>query len=196
MPRVKLTKNEIDTKIKYSDKGQVIYWDTETPGLGLVVGAKTKTFILQLDVRDADAKSGYKTVKKTLGRFGADLTLEQAKEMVRGGVDRETGIAVLGQRIKLRMGDPVSSGDNVTLGELVTMYFKETKRRDGKDRRDTSVTRHKGNIEKDYASWLNMSLKEVNAIPSDVVIASFQLQSEGRPQMARLAAVMLSAVIR
>ena len=36
MPREKFTKNRIDS-IKFSDKGQVIYWDTDTPGLGLVV---------------------------------------------------------------------------------------------------------------------------------------------------------------
>ena len=42
MPRVKLTKNKIDTDIKFSDKGRVIFWDTDTPGLGLVVGARTK----------------------------------------------------------------------------------------------------------------------------------------------------------
>lgn len=196
MPRVKLTKNRIDTEIKHSDKGQVIYWDTETPGLGLVVGKKTKTFILQLDVRDADAKSGYKTIKKTLGRYGADITLEQAKEMVRGGVDRETGEAVLGERIKLRMGEPVSCGDAVILGELVTAYFKETLRSDGKARREDSAIRYKNLIEKDYFSWLDMPLKEVNALAPDTVIESFQLLSVGRPMQARNAAVMLSAVLR
>lgn len=196
MPRVKLTKNEIDAKIKYSTTGRVIYWDTETPGLGLSVGARTKTFILQLDVKDTEAKSGYKTVKKTLGRYGADITLEQAKEMVRGGVDRETGEAVLGQRIKLRMGEAVSSGDTVTLGELVTSYFKETLRSDGRARREDSAIRYKNLIEKDYASWLNMPLKEVNALAPNTVIEMFQQLSIGRPMMARNGAVMLSAVLR
>jgi len=35
MPKVKLTKSRIDS-IKFTDKGQVIYWDTDTKGLGLV----------------------------------------------------------------------------------------------------------------------------------------------------------------
>ena len=61
MPRKKLTKSNIDS-IKFSDQGQVIYWDTDTPGLGLVVGARTKTFRLQMDVRDTTKPKGYRTV--------------------------------------------------------------------------------------------------------------------------------------
>ena len=53
MPKMKLSKSEID-KLKYTDKGRLAYWDTDTPGLGLVVGAKTKTFVLQLDVKTTD----------------------------------------------------------------------------------------------------------------------------------------------
>jgi len=196
MPKVKLTKHEIDNKIKFSDKGQVIYWDTETPGLGLVVGARTKTFILQLDVRDADVKSGYKTVKKTLGRYGSDISLEQAKSIVRGSVDKETGEAVLGERIKIRMGDAVSAGDSVTLGGLVTSYFKETLRKDGKERVESSAIRYKVLIEKDYGTWLDMTLKEVNALTPDIVTEKFQQVSIGRPLLARNGAVMLSAVLR
>jgi hypothetical protein len=81
MSREKFTKTKIDS-IKYSDNGQVIYWDTDTPGLGLVVGARTKTFRLQLDVKDSSKPKGYRTIKKTLGRYGAEITLEQAKDMV------------------------------------------------------------------------------------------------------------------
>ena len=138
MPRVKLTKSKIDN-LEFTKGIQVIYWDTEIPGLGLVVGARTKTFRLQLDVKDPSKPKGYRTVKKTLGRFGADITLEQAKEMVRGYVDKETGEAVLGERIKLKLGDVYSSGDSVTLKELVSAYFKETKRKDGMDRRADSA---------------------------------------------------------
>jgi hypothetical protein len=41
MPKIAFTKKKIDS-IKYSEEGQVIYWDSETPGLGLVVGTKPK----------------------------------------------------------------------------------------------------------------------------------------------------------
>lgn len=196
MPRIKLTKNEIDTKIKYSDKGQVIYWDTDIPGLGLVVGARTKTFILQLDVKDATKKSGYKTTKKTLGRYGDEITLEQAREMVRGGIDKGTGEAILGERIKAKMSDVAGAGDDVTLGELVIAYFKETKRKDGKDRRADSALVYQNLIQRHYAEWLGLTLKEVNALTPDVVMEKFQQLSVGGPMTAKNGAVMLSAVLK
>jgi hypothetical protein len=68
MPKIKFTKTEID-RLKNTTKGQIIYWDTETPGLGLVVGMNVKTFRLQLDVKDSSRASGYRTLKKTLGRY-------------------------------------------------------------------------------------------------------------------------------
>jgi len=83
MPKVTLTKKKIDS-LKLTDSGQVIYWDTETKGLGLVVGMTVKTFRLQLDIKDSTKPKGYRTIKKTLGRYGEDITLELAKEMIRG----------------------------------------------------------------------------------------------------------------
>ncbi len=195
MPRVKLTKSKIDN-LEFTKGIQVIYWDTEIPGLGLVVGARTKTFRLQLDVKDPSKPKGYRTVKKTLGRFGADITLEQAKEMVRGYVDKETGEAVLGERIKLKLGDVYSSGDSVTLKELVSAYFKETKRKDGMDRRADSAVKYQNLIERHYAGWLSLTLKEVNTLNPDVVMNKFQQLISGGPMIARNGVVMLSAVLK
>jgi integrase len=194
MPREKFTKTKIDS-FKYSDKGQVIYWDTDTPGLGLVVGARTKTFRLQLDVKDSTKPKGYRTVKKTLGRYGDEITLERAKELVKGHIDKDTGEAVLGERIKIRLGDTASIGDAVTLQELVSAYFKETKRRDGKERRESAVITYKYQIEKQYADWMALSLKEVNALTPDIVLDKFQQIAAGSAMNARNASVMLSAVL-
>lgn len=194
MPREKFTKTKIDS-LKYSDKGQVIYWDTETPGLGLVVGARTKTFRLQLDVKDSTKAKGYRTVKKTLGRYGDEITLERAKELVKGHIDKDTGEAVLGERIKIRLGDTASIGDGVTLQELVTSYFKETKRRDGKERRESAVITYKYQIEKQYAGWMALSLKEVNALTPDIVLDKFQQIAAGSAMNARNSSVMLSAAL-
>ena len=58
MPKITLTKKKIDS-LNFTDKGQVIYWDTETPGLYVVVGMKVKTFRLQLDVKDSSKAGGY-----------------------------------------------------------------------------------------------------------------------------------------
>lgn len=193
MPKMKFTKTEID-KLKKSDNGQVIYWDTDTPGLGLVVGARTKTFRIQLDVKDSTKPKGYRTIKKTLGRY-PEMTLEQAKQMIAGHVDKETGEPVLGERIKIRLGDTASAGDGVTLGELVTAYFRDTTRRDGKPRRESSAITYKSNIERHYAGWVSMTLKEVNTITPDIVLDKFQQISVSGPMAARNSSLMLSAVL-
>lgn len=194
MPKATLTKKKIDS-IKFADEGQVIYWDSEMPGLGLVVGTKTKTFRLQLDVKDTSKPKGYRTVKKTLGRYGVDITLEQARGMVSGYVDLE-GQAVLGERIKIKMGEPTANaGEGVTLQELMRSYFTETKRRDGKDRRESSALAYQKLIERHYAGWMSLTLKEVNSLTPDVVMEKFQQIAVAGAMAARNSAVMLSAVL-
>ncbi|KAB0669293.1 tyrosine-type recombinase/integrase [Oryzomonas sagensis] len=194
MPKITFTKKKIDS-IKFTDGGQALYWDTETPGFGLVVGTKTKTFRLQIDVKDPSKKGGYRTIKKTLGRYGAEITLEQAKNMVKGYVDQE-GNAVLGERIKIKLGDTSSNaGADVTLQELMKSYFRETKRRDGKERRESSAKQYQDLIERHYAGWMPLSLKEVNSLAPDVVMDKFQQVSVAGAMAARNSAVMLSAVL-
>lgn len=195
MPKIKFTKTEID-KLKHPESGQVIYWDVNTPGLGLVVGTKSKAFRLQLDVKDTSKPKGYRTVKKTLGRYGTDITLEQARAMVSGYVDQESGQAVLGERIKIKMSDPAASaGESVTLQELVKSYFTETKRRDGKERRESSAIAYQKLIERHYEGWMTLTLKDVNELTPDVVMEKFQQVAAGGAMTARNSAVMLSAVL-
>jgi integrase len=194
MAKIKFTKTKIDS-IKNTDTGQVIYWDSETPGLGLVVGTKAKTFRLQLDVKDATKPKGYRTVKKTLGRYGTDITLEQAKDMVTGHVDAE-GRAVLGERIKIKLGEPTTNaGEGVTLLELMKSYFTETKRRDGKDRRESSALAYQNLIERHYAGWMPLTLKEVNSLTPDVVMEKFRQIASTSAMNARNSTVMLLAVL-
>ncbi|MDA8427837.1 MAG: tyrosine-type recombinase/integrase [Geobacteraceae bacterium] len=195
MPKIKFTKTIIDS-LKKPEAGQVIYWDTETPGLGLVVGMRTKTFRLQLDVKDASAAKRYRTVKKTLGRYGTEITLEKAKELVAGFVDKETGQAVLGERIKIKLGEPLANaGESVLLQDLIKSYFTETKRRDGRERRESSATAYKNLIERHYAGWMLLTLKEVNCLTPDIVMEKFQQVATGGEMSARNSAVMLSAVL-
>jgi integrase len=194
MPKVTLTKKKIDS-IKHADKGQIIYWDSETPGLGLVVGTKTKTFRLQLDVKDTTKPKGFRTIKKTLGRYGADITLEQARNMVTGYVNSE-GQAVLGERIKIKIGDSATNaGAEVTLQELVQSYFRETKRRDGKERRESSAKAYQELIERHYAGWMSLPLMEVNSLTPDIVVDKFQQIAIAGAMTARNSSIMLSAVL-
>lgn len=200
MPKIKFTKTEID-KIKQTDKGQVIYWDTDTPGLGLVVGVKAKTFRLQLDVKDPDNPGKYKTVKKTLGRYGTELTLELAKKMVSGYVD-EDGQAVVGERLMLKTvitEEPEAkapAGTTMTLQELLSTYYRLTKRRDGKERKAGTATQYTKLVERHYAGWLEMFLPDVAAIEQDTVLEKYRANEiEFGKATARNSASVLSSIL-
>lgn len=54
---------------------QRIYWDTDLPGFGLVVGARTRTFVVQKDVAG-------RSVRVTIGRYPT-WTAEQARKRAR-----------------------------------------------------------------------------------------------------------------
>ena len=146
-------------------------------------------------MKDSNKSKGDRTIKKTLGRYGADITLEQAKDMVRGHVDKDTGEAVLGERIKIRLGDTASAGDDVILKDLVESYYKETRRRDGKERRKSSDLLYQASIDRHYKEWLPMSLKEVNNLTPDAVLDKFQQITVVGPMAARNSSIALSSVI-
>ncbi|MES2251639.1 MAG: Arm DNA-binding domain-containing protein [Pseudomonadota bacterium] len=82
----KLTKSLIDS-LPLVETGQVTVMDTITPGFGIRVGAKSKTFIVV-------KRLPHKTPQRvTLGRYGA-LTVETARKAaiealgkLSGGVD-------------------------------------------------------------------------------------------------------------
>jgi len=79
----KLTKTTVD-KIPYQNTGQKYYADSELLGLGLVVGQKTKTYVVQKYMRG-------KTIRITIGHHGI-LTAEQArKEAIKKLADRWHG---------------------------------------------------------------------------------------------------------
>lgn len=195
MPKVKFTKSSIDGLKHTTGKGQqVAYWDTLTPGLGLVVGARSKTFMLQLDVKDTTKPKGYRTVKKTLGRYG-EITLEQAKAMLKGYVDQD-GQAVIGERMQLKIEATAGpTGEDKTLQELVTEFYMQTRRKDGKERRVKSALKYQKDIQRHYAGWLDLALKEVGNLPPETVIEKYQQIAQSGPMAARLTTTVLSAAL-
>jgi hypothetical protein len=79
MPKMQLTKRNIDKMIPFTESGQVDYFDTELKGLLLRAGKSSKTFYVQVDVRDA-VTGKFKTIKEKLGVYG-EITPEQARQM-------------------------------------------------------------------------------------------------------------------
>ena len=110
MPKRKLTKKWIDKEPLCSD---IVWWDTETQGLGLRITKTKKVFIAQARVKG-------KTRKVTLGQYG-HLTLFQAREMAKDELGKMAqGIDPSAVRRK-------NKAENVTLDQVVKSYIKSKK---------------------------------------------------------------------
>lgn len=194
MPTMKFDKRSID-RLPHTASGQVDYFDTDTPGLGLRVGATTKTFFVKVDVPDSTSKSGYKTVRRSLGRYG-ELTLEQAKKELDGYDDREKGF-VPGKRLELKRGDVTAKGDKVTLRELLAAYFSErTSRKSGKSLKQSTVDYYTKKLERNFSTWLDLKLPVIAKLSPDMLIEKHrQIKADNGVYEARNAVVILKAVI-
>jgi len=194
MPTLKFTKTNID-RIALQETGQVDYFDTEITGLGLRVGTRCKTFFAKADVKDSRSKSGYKTVKKTLGRFG-DITLEQAKRMMTGYDDKDIGF-VPSERLQLKRGSASRVGVNVTLIQMIDAYTEEKRTRDGKQLKASTAASYSQVLSYHFESWLQVPVAELcKSLSPDVAIEKYkQAEKEHGEYGARNAFVTLSAVI-
>lgn len=192
--RMPLTKRNID-RIPFAESGQAIYWDTDLPGFGLVVGKRSKTFLVQVDVKDPSRSKGFRTVKKTLGRYG-DLTPEQARKLVNGYHDEHGGF-VAGKRLELKSGlAATGNGANVTIRDMLGLYFQEKKRQDGKPFKPATVSGYTRIIERHFATWLPLTLPDVARLSPERVIERYrQIEGKHGAYGARNAAVMLTAII-
>ncbi len=178
--KTKLTKSNID-KLPFSDK-QVIFWDTELAGFGLMIGKRSKTFFVQTDIKDDTKPKGWRTVKKTLGRYG-DITPEKARSMVNGSTDKE-GAFVPGARLELKQAPAADTGATVTLKELMEECFRERKRKDGKDRKEGTIDSYRQGIEFHFPAWLNLTLADIAKLTPDVIIARHEQIKADRGEFA------------
>lgn len=194
MPKMKFTKSALD-KIPFEASGQKDYFDTESKGLGLRVGTSSKTFFVKVDVPDTASKSGRRSVKKTLGRFG-EITLEQARRELLGYDDPEAGF-IPGVRLQLRRGESGDGGASVTLDEMIEAYFAEKRNGDGKPLKASSVAGYTHILRYHFESWFTLTLKAiVKGLSPGVVIERYkQAERKHGPFGARNAFVMLSAVL-
>lgn len=179
MPVLKFDKRSIDA-IPFTKEGesQVDYFDSSTAGLGLRVGAKTKTFFVKADVKDPTKPKGYKTVKKTLGRYG-DITLELARLMMNGRIGKD-GDIIPGARLELKQAPAEDTGTTVTLRQLMEECFKERKRKDGKERKEGTINSYRRGIEFHFPTWLELTLADIAKLPPDVIIDRHEQIKENR----------------
>ena len=71
MAVIKITKSNVDKMHLNAGQSQVLFFDSDMKGFGILVSQKTKTYVAQRDVKG-------KSVRVTLGRHGV-LTTPQAR---------------------------------------------------------------------------------------------------------------------
>ncbi len=169
MPVMKFDKRSIDAIPFTQETGvQINYFDTVTVGLGLRVGTQSKTFFVKADVKDPTKSKGYKTAKKTLGRYG-EITLEQARLIMSGRIDKD-GDIVPGARLELKQAPAEDTGTTATLRQLMEECFRERKRKDGKERKEGTINSYRRGIEFHFPTWLELTLADIAKLPPDVII--------------------------
>ena len=193
MKRIPLTTPNID-RLPFSGGTQVIYWDTDLPGFGLIVGKRSKTFLVQVDVKDPGKPKGFRTIKQTLGRYG-DLTPEQARKFVEGRRDEKRKFGAGKQHVSKQ--GPAANGINVTLRDMLMAYFNGKRTTTaGETHKATTVNGYTTIIQRHFASWLPLTLPEVAKLTPDIVVSRYRhIETENGPMAARNAFVMLQAVI-
>ena len=193
MPKIKFTKSTLD-KLAASPGERVDYFDTETPGLGMRVGNSSKTFFVKVDIKDANSKTGYRSVRKTLGRFG-EITLEQARKELLGYDDRDKGF-VPGVRLEIKRGKNGMHGADVTLAQMLEAYFQEKKTAEGRDYKASTVRGYTNIVTRHFETWLSLPLSEIGKLTPEVVIERYrQAELKHGPYGARNAFVMLTAIV-
>lgn len=196
MPIMKFDKRSIE-KLPLAESGQIDYFDKGIPGLGLRVGTSSKTFFAKTDIKDPTKPKGYRTIKKTLGRFG-DITFEQAKKMMEGREEERDGqrVFVPGARLELKSGPTASSGSMVTLADMLNYYFEERNRKDGRAHKPATVKGYTRIIQRHFATWLPLTLPEIAKLTPELLIERHkQIASKHGAYGARNAFVMLTAII-
>jgi integrase len=176
MPKMQLTKRNIDKKIPFAESGQADYFDTELKGLLLRVGKSSKTFYVQVDVKDP-VTGKFKTIKEKLGVYG-EIAPEQARQMAPDIIRR------------IREGKPAAM-PIPNLQHLYERYLRDKPLTEG------TKMRYTGYLPRLFASWLEIPLDKLNmALSPDIVTERFrQVREDNGPGAANNSFRCLQAIV-
>ena len=172
MPKMKLSKSNIDKNAPLTEKGTVDYWDSgdgSIKGFGLRVGSQSRTFFVQVDVPAPATEGGkkFRTLKKIIGRYG-ELTPEQAKKKAAEEIKQ------------LKETKPLSTGDSLTLAAMVEKYLAAKGL--GKCTEDV----YRKQLPAKFPGWMGMMLKDVAALQPDVCVGQPRARGLARCVRERL----------
>jgi hypothetical protein len=144
MPKATLTTKTAVDEIPHPETGQLVYWDTELTGFGVLAGARQKTFVLERRING-------KSRRVTLGRVG-QITLHKARQ------DAEQLIG------EMRGGsDPVERRRDQTAGGITLRegweLTKEAMKK--KNRSQTTFDDYQSKIDCHLSHWLDLPLAAI-----------------------------------
>ena len=169
--KFKLTKTNIDG-LQLTQKGQRIYWDSQLPGFGVVIGKTAKSYVVQHDING-------RAVRVTIGKHGVFTPDEARQEARRLLNEMALGRNPVEEKRKRKQ-------ENKTLGEVWELFektrklkpntlhdytqlmdrvFKEWKKKPIKSiTRDMVAARHRNWTEESGASYSNYAFRVLSVV--------------------------------
>lgn len=129
-------------------QSRAIYWDSDIPGFGLVVGRTARSFIVQKDVVG-------RTVRVTIGRHGKVWTADRARReaiQVLAEMDR-------GQNPNKTKREAAARG--VTFGEAMEMHLADMRKL---ERTERTIVDYIDVVRRYLSDWEGRSLNEITRI--------------------------------
>lgn len=142
MPKAKLTKTFVD-KMPFAKKGQLIYCDTELRGFYLIIGAQSKTYVAQKDIRG-------KSIRCTIGRHG-HFTPEEARRIAKDHLYH------MAQGINPIELEKEEQSKSVTLSAALTSYLGTRKKL-----RERTVADYQYYVSKYLADWRDKPMVDIS----------------------------------
>ncbi len=164
--------------------------DSATPGFHLIVGVRSKSFVLQKDIwRDGKRK----TLRRVLGQWHADGRGISVEEARRAAIDLIAQISnKIDPREAAKQEAQTEPERGMTLREAVVLFAK-SKGKGGKVRAEKTQNRYQQFFEAGYLSeWMNRSLasitrKEVyerhQALPAEIVAGRYATKRVGERRL-------------
>lgn len=141
MPRAKISKAVIDS-VPYTDAGQLIVWDTELRGFGLLVNQASKSFIVQRDLNR-------RTTRINIGRYGLYTADQARKEAMRL-------MLLMSQGLDPRLEQKILKAKSLTLNDLAEEFLKI------RPLKERTRNDYRYNLQRYLADWLDKPVTDIS----------------------------------
>jgi hypothetical protein len=183
--RLPLTDKNI-AALPLAASGQYLARDTDLAGFFLVVGIRTKSFMIQGDLRQDGQRSSIRMKVAEVGELSTRDARAKAKALlgaIADGID---------PREKKRKPDQPKIGEVPTLRQTWERYRISHLER--KNRSEKTIAHYRDHVERLFAEWLDTPLSELGDNPGLVADRHETMTRENGPAMANGAMRSLRAI--